>query len=144
MPPQLVGIFFAGCGNLVDETFQEKSILGRADRSPESYGDARVCQLIINKNIRNCVRNAVTDFHASPVEIVLQRPEPGHQGWASDAVYPHDGPPISVEAGGEVRMGSGAIIIVLYVVFPRPGYFGGRAYRLGNFHRFGDKIGLEA
>ncbi len=40
-------------------------------------------------------------------------------------------------------MGDHAVVIVLHVVFARPGHLDRGAHRLRNFHRFADEIGFE-
>ena len=116
----------------------------RAHRPPEADRDSRVHQLKINQYVRNFVGNAVQAFDAAMIEIVLERAESGQKRRRGDTARPDHRPAVRVQTRRASHMRNHAVVIVLHIVFARPGHLGRCSHGFGNFHRFADEIGLES
>ena len=92
--------------------------------------------MIIDVEIRNGVFQIDDAFHAGAIHAVAQ----SAKRRADHARVPGDRPAVGVQRARELRVGRGAIQIVLHIVLARPGELHRLADGFGNLDRFADEI----
>src|ERR1035438_8270377 len=101
--------------------------------------------VIVDKLVGNSVAHVVRAFGRGAVNAVLRRLAVGISNRGRDnAVGPRDRPALGIETGGELRVRRGPVVVVMHVVFARPGYFDRRADGLRDFDGFGDEVSHTA